>query len=101
MAEPLRPHRMTIDEFLAFTDERPDDERWELIDGVPVLNPTPTDFDQVIVANILAALVTLRRARKARWIALPGVGTRAGDFTDRLPAPDVMVKGQPATGSRV
>jgi Uma2 family endonuclease len=101
MARTLRPKRMTIDEFLAFTDTRPDDERWELIDGVPVLNPSPTDFHQLIVANVLAALVTLRRARKARWIALPGIGTKAADFTDRLPQPDVLIKAEPATGSRV
>jgi len=26
--------QMTIEEFLAFTDTRPDEERWELIEGV-------------------------------------------------------------------
>ena len=101
MAKTPRPKRMTIDEFLAFTDERPDDERWELIDGVPVLNPSPTDFHQLIVSNILFVLGGLRRARKAGWIALPGVGTKAADFDDRLPQPDVMIKAAPATGARL
>ena len=32
--------QMTIEEFLAFTDTRPEEERWELIEGVPVLNPS-------------------------------------------------------------
>ena len=31
----------TIEEFLAFTATRPQEERWELIEGVPVLNPSP------------------------------------------------------------
>ena len=31
--------QMTIEEFLAFTDTRPEEERWELIEGVPVWNP--------------------------------------------------------------
>ena len=101
MVEPLTPRSMTIDQFLAFADTRPDDERWELIDGVPVLSPGPTDDHQLIVANVLAALVTARRARAARWIAIPGVGTKAAPFTDRLPQPDVMVKGRAATGSRI
>lgn len=101
MAERPTPRSMTIDQFLAFTDTRPDDERWELIDGVPVLSPSPTDYHQLIVANLLIALGTIRRARRAPWIAIPGVGTKAEPFTDRLPQPDVMVKGQAASGSRI
>lgn len=98
MAEPLIPRGLTIDQFLAFTDTRPDDERWELVDGVPVLSPSPTDFHQLIVANFLLALGT---ARRVPWIAIPGIGTKAAPFTYRLPQPDVMVKGQAATGSQV
>ena len=30
---------MTVEEFLGFTATRTDDERWELIEGVPVLSP--------------------------------------------------------------
>lgn len=101
MAEQTTPRGLNIDQFLAFTDTRPDDERWELIDGVPVLSPSPTDYHQLIVANFLLALGTARRARRASWIAIPGVGTKAAPFTDRLPQPDVMVKGRAATGSRV
>jgi hypothetical protein len=35
--------QMTIEEFLAFTDTRPEEERWELVEGVAVLNPSPID----------------------------------------------------------
>lgn len=33
---------MTVDEFYEFTDRRPDDEKWELIDGEPILNAAPS-----------------------------------------------------------
>ena len=32
---------MTVEEFYAFTDTRPDNEKWELIDGEPILNASP------------------------------------------------------------
>ena len=35
---------MTVEEFYAFTDTRPDDEKWELIDGEPILNASPVRF---------------------------------------------------------
>ena len=30
-----RPRRMSPHEFRAFYDKRPEDERWELYDGIP------------------------------------------------------------------
>ena len=39
--------QLTIEEFLAFTDTRPDEERWELIEGVAVLNPSPVEHHQI------------------------------------------------------
>ena len=45
--------QLTVEEFLAFTDTRPDGERWELIEGVAILNPSPTDYHQIVVANIV------------------------------------------------
>ena len=38
--------QLTIEEFLAFTDTRPDGERWELIEGVAIMNPSPVEFHQ-------------------------------------------------------
>ena len=40
-------YRTTIEAFRAFIDDRPDDEKWELIDGEIVLNPTATNRHQV------------------------------------------------------
>lgn len=83
--------QMTIEEFLAFTDERPDDEKWELIEGVPVLNASPTYFHQIIASNICALLRNARKARRAPWQPLIGMSTRVPASPRSLPQPDVMV----------
>ena len=95
----LRP--MTIEQYLEFTDTRPDDEKWELIEGEPVLSPSPSDFHQIIVGNLLVALARIRDATGATWLTLPGVGTRVPISPNSLPEPDLMVKAEPATGSRI
>ena len=102
MSTQLKPNeQLTIDEFLAFTATRPDDEKWELIEGQPVLNATPTDFHQFIVANLIGALIEIRLRNKAKWIPAPGVGTRVPVSPRSLPEPDVMVKAQPGVGKSV
>ena len=44
--------QMTIEEFLSFTETRPDGERWELIEGVAILQASPSKPHQVIATNI-------------------------------------------------
>jgi Uma2 family endonuclease len=93
--------QMTIEEFLAFTDTRPDEERWELIEGVPVLNPSPIDYHQIVVANIVTFLMQRKMHSDPPWIPLPGIGTRVPVSANSLPQPDVMVKEHAPTGSPV
>jgi Uma2 family endonuclease len=52
---PLPP--MTIEEFLEFTETRPDGEKWELIEGVAVFSPSPVDVHQMIVGNLVHRLL--------------------------------------------
>jgi Uma2 family endonuclease len=80
---------MTVDEFYAFTDTRPDEEKWELIGGEPILNAAPTPLHQLIVANVILALGFRRREVNASWLVMPGPGIRVSD-KDR-PEPDVVV----------
>jgi Uma2 family endonuclease len=80
---------MTVDEFYAFTDTRPDGEKWELIGGEPVLNAAPSRLHQKIVKNVIFALENRARATAASWEVLPGLGVRVSD-NDR-PEPDVVV----------
>jgi len=88
--------QMTIPEFLAFCEARPDGERWELIEGVAVLNPSPTEWHQRIAANITTALDLIKRDAGASWTALLGVGTRVPISPHSLPQPDVYVKSSAA-----
>jgi len=80
---------MTVEEFYAFTDTRPDEEKWELIGGEPVLNAAPSRLHQRIVKNLIVALTNRERELGAPWVVLPGLGVRVSD-TDR-PEPDVLV----------
>ena len=38
---------MTVEEYFAFTETRPDNEKWELIDGEPILNASPSRWMSV------------------------------------------------------
>jgi len=93
---------MTVDEFYEFTDRRPDEEKWELIDGEPVLNAAPSKLHQRIVKNLLIALGALERAQSASWEVLPGLGVRVSDT--KRPEPDVVIIpwscGSPGLGER-
>jgi Uma2 family endonuclease len=93
--------QMTIEEFLAFTDTRPDEERWELIEGMPVLNPSPIDYHQIVVTNVVAFLVRMKIETNAPWLPLIGTGTRVPASANSLPQPNAMVKEHAPTGSPV
>lgn len=47
-----RTPQWSLETFHAFRDERPKSEKWELIDGVPVMMPPPTLIHQRISRNI-------------------------------------------------
>jgi Uma2 family endonuclease len=89
--------QLTIEEFLAFTDTRPDGERWELIEGVAVMNPSPVEFHQLVVLNIGRSLMAHKERTQATWMPLLGVGTRVPASPRSLPQPDVFVKEGNAT----
>lgn len=84
-------YRTTIEAFHAFVDDRPEDEKWELIDGEIVLNPTATDWHQVIVGTLIHELHKARDRAEGRWQIMPGIGTRVPDDPHNEPVPDVMI----------
>ena len=101
-----RPHaaperKMTIEEFLAFTDTRPQEERWELIEGVPVMSPSPIGHHQMIVTNISGFLWRFKTERNSSWFPIAGTGTCVPASKHSLPQPDVMVLERPPTASPV
>jgi Uma2 family endonuclease len=101
---PARPQlapedQMTIEEFLSFTDTRPDDEKWELIEGVPVMSPSPVSFHQLIVGNIVTHLMNHKRATGAPWLPSIGIGTLVPVSPNSLPQPDLYVHAGPGSWS--
>ena len=80
---------MTVEDFYAFTDTRPDEEKWELIEGEPILHASPALFHQQIVTNILYLLARQQREQGAAWRVIPGIGALVSDVS--RPEPDVMV----------
>ena len=80
---------MTVEEFYAFTDARPDEEKWELIDGEPVLNASPSELHQRIIKNLVVSLAALEGRPGMSWEMLPGLGVRVSDAS--RPEPDVLI----------
>ena len=80
---------MTVEDYFAFTETRPDNEKWELIDGEPILNASPSPVHQWIVRNILIALGNRERELKASWAILPGLGIRVSRIN--RPEPDLLI----------
>ena len=93
--------QMTVEEFLAFLESRPDGEKWELIEGVAVLSPSPTEWHQIICANLIHVLMTHKIEAGASWLPMPGVGMRVPVSLKSLPQPDVFVKEGAAADSHV
>ena len=80
---------MTVEEFYAFTDTRPDDEKWELIDGKPVFNASPSPLHQRILKNLVIAIGNRERELKGAWELLPGLGVLVSDT--KRPEPDLLI----------
>jgi Uma2 family endonuclease len=79
----------TIEDFYAFTDARPDEERWELIEGELVLNASPATSHQEILRNVLFCLEMAFRRQSSPWTIIPGIGALISN-TSRL-EPNLMV----------
>src|SRR5260370_2451071 len=47
---------MDVDEFMAFLETRPDEERWDLIEGVAVMMAPPSYAHRRIVSNLCQLL---------------------------------------------
>jgi Uma2 family endonuclease len=84
----LDPGPMNAEEFFAFTATRPDEEKWELIDGEPVLNASASRLHQKIIGNIFLCLGEL--AKQTWWEVLPGIGVRLSEIN--VPIPDLLIR---------
>ncbi|CCJ08405.1 Uma2 family endonuclease [Methylocystis sp. SC2] len=92
----LEPGPMRAEEFFAFTATRPDDEKWELIEGELVLNASASRLHQTIIRDLTVLLDALARETGAPWEVLPGLGVRISDIS--VPVPDVLIRPATLTG---
>jgi Uma2 family endonuclease len=84
--------QMTVEEFLAFYDSRPSGERWELIEGVAVMSPSPTQWHQTIAGNLVIELGNHKIKHGSPWLPIIGVSTVVPVSPRSLPQPDVYVQ---------
>jgi Uma2 family endonuclease len=81
---------MTVPDFIAWCERRPDHERWELLEGEPVPMAPAVERHQAIVANIIRKLGPAVEQRGCR--VLPGMGILHDEIDDYAPIPDVVVR---------
>jgi Uma2 family endonuclease len=82
---------MNVDEFMAFLETRPDNERWELIEGNAVMMAPPSHVHQLIVYNLCYLLNNAFSKQGRPMFALPGAGVRNPGLRNFQPVPDVVV----------
>jgi Uma2 family endonuclease len=86
-----RAPQLTMRQFHAFRDERPKEEKWELIDGVPMMMPPPTLMHQRIARNLETLLNTHLQGARPEWQADREVGVWLKGDEKYNPEPDVTV----------
>lgn len=89
--------RYNVAAFVELIRPYPDEERWELLDGEPVLMAPQSERHQRIVGNLSDHVRSL--ARRKGCIALPGLGLLNDRINDYAPIPDIVVRcGPPLDG---
>ncbi len=83
--------QVTLEHFHAFRDERPKEEKWELIDGVPHMMPPQRLIHQRISRNIEELINTRLRLVKPEWQADREIGLLLPQNDKYNPEPDVTV----------
>ncbi|HEY8565984.1 MAG TPA: Uma2 family endonuclease [Beijerinckiaceae bacterium] len=85
-----RRQPMTVADFIAMIRPYPDEERWELLDGEPVLMSPQSERHQTIVMNLLRTLDPAARGKGCK--VLPGLGILNDEIDTYAPIPDVIVR---------
>jgi Uma2 family endonuclease len=87
-----KPSPLSTGAFRAWTETRPDEQRWELIDGVPMMVTPPTKAHQRVASNLERLLNDALARSAADRAAYQRVGLNLGPIVDNYdPEPDVVV----------
>lgn len=81
----------TADQFLAFYMTRPDEERWQLVDGLAMMMTPATIRHQRIGKNLVGLLDSALEASRSDLVAYYELGLRIPGVDDFNPMPDVVV----------
>ena len=87
--------KFTVEEYLAFIESRPEDERWQLIDGVAMMMPPPTVPHQIIAGNLAFELNALFRQQRRKLLAVQEVGLTVPNVASFRPRADMAVLDKP------
>jgi Uma2 family endonuclease len=83
--------KFSVEEFLALTESRPEEERWQLIDGVAMMMRPPTLVHQRIASNLAFELNAHLRGHKPELYAFQEVGLIVPEAELFRPEADVAV----------
>jgi Uma2 family endonuclease len=93
MAGALRPNTpiLTVASFRTWLTSRPDEEHWELIEGVPMMMTPPNRRHQRITTNLEVLLNTALKRHDPRLAAYHDIGVNIVSTVPYDPEPDVAV----------
>lgn len=83
--------RLDMETFHGFRDDRPKEEKWELIDGRPVMMPPPSLTHQRICRNLETLINSRLVVARPEWSADREVGLLIPQDAKFNPEPDVTV----------
>lgn len=87
---------LSLETYLAFLSTRAHEERWQLIDGVPVMMERPLIRHQLIRTNVALQLANALEKTRPDLTALHGIALSFDGHPDFLPMVDVAVVELPA-----
>jgi Uma2 family endonuclease len=83
--------KFSVEEFFALIESRPEEERWQLIDGVAMMMPPPTLVHQRIASNLARLLNDHLEGERPHLYAFQEVGLIVPDAELFRPEADVAV----------
>lgn len=90
-AIPSPTGNMTVEEFLHFLEERPEEEHWDLVDGVATMMAPTSYAHQWIVYRLQNLLNGHFQNTNTELRAYQDVGVRVTALDNFMPQPDVVV----------
>ena len=82
---------LSVASFRGWRTSRPDEERWELIEGIPMMMAPPNRRHQRIVANLESLLNVALRRHDPTLVAYHDIGVNIVSTVPYDPEPDVAV----------